>query len=471
MKLRFLIVLISIPLFTFAQKRNEANVLSYYAVTNSIDGQPLINKRNLLRFYPVFVLRDSITSVNFNIYYGNEVFKTEASKFNDGLFWEAMLPEFDFGDAIQRYEVQTNLKYDINLKRQLSRYKSILESELKKLLDSGAVRLKNFNEEYERLNNSFKNSTERILKYNAVTDLTTEALRISLDKFGKDSIVSHLNTLLLKLQQTDTTNSIVELQSNMEEIKNKIDSIYLMYNEIKGASMEIKEGYIMSVNNLNTDLISNFTELLAPLSNSANQQKLVAKFITSQEYLIDSLKGNLIRKLTDKDFSGAGIQKSDIVFDKNFETAKILYRNYRTENRTLVALDPAEKLSIFRLRYIPFPVVGKRLEGPSVDGIPVVFEAGITFGNQVITSNEFAKPELSIQRLGVAFAFTPKFFSSDAEILALLFSYDFNAYASIGIGANFGTISGNRPDPYFSFGINQKAFQRLVVGIANIFSR
>jgi hypothetical protein len=222
------------------------------------------------------------------------------------------------------------------------------------------------------------------------------------------------------------------------------------------------------------DQMKSAINLFSPKFNSiGEEQKAVARYIVAQEHIIDTLKRSLITKLTDKSFTGISIEKSDIVFE-NDSIARILYRNYRDENRHLVVLDPAEKLSIFKVRYIPFPVVGSTLAGPNYEGIPIVFEVGLTFGNQVITSNDFYKP--SIERLGVSIALTPKLFSKQAQILGLLFTYDFNTYASIGFGANFGTGVANdqtnpprKLEPYFSFGINQKAFQRLVTGIGNIF--
>lgn len=473
MRFLFLTLGLFLVFSCFAQKK-KANVLSYYAVTNSIDGQPLINERNLLRFYPVFALRDSITNVKVTIYYGSEVFIQSATRFNDGLYWEVKLPEFDLGDAIQRYEVQTDIKYNINIKKELTAYKNLIESKSKEFIDSAEKRLREFNDGYNAFQKKFIESTKKIDEFNVTTGNAIDKLKQSYKSFSTnvkiedelrqiDSLVGAIN------QRQDTVANHSKILDEILVIKTKILFMDSVISKISENSGKIQTGYVNAIKDLDSEFINNINERLAPFGNSVRQQKLVAKYIASKEFLIDSLKGNLITKLTDKDFTGIGIQKSDIVFDKEYKNAKILYRNYRIENRTLVALDPAEKLSIFRLRYIPFPVIGSNLEGPAREGIPIVFEAGITFGNQVITSNEFAKPELSIKRLGVAVAFTPQLFAKDAKILALLFSYDFNAYASIGVGANFGTLSINGPDPYFSFGINQKAFQRLVVGIANVF--
>ncbi len=44
----------------------EANVISYYAVGNSLDGQPMVDMPNVLRFFPVFAMRREIESVSVN---------------------------------------------------------------------------------------------------------------------------------------------------------------------------------------------------------------------------------------------------------------------------------------------------------------------------------------------------------------------------------------------------------------------
>lgn len=147
-----------------------------------------------------------------------------------------------------------------------------------------------------------------------------------------------------------------------------------------------------------------------------------------------------------------------------------MYRNYKSTLRQLPALDPAEKLGIFRLRYVPFPIVGNKLYRPLTDKSITVFEIGLGFGNVAVSGDEFVKPTLSFDRLGVAFAISEKLFNSDAEIMALALTYDFNVYGSIGAGLNFGDIEGNtKPKTYFSFGINKKAFELLVISLGKIF--
>src|SRR5687768_15174737 len=109
--------------------RDKVNVLSYYAVSNAIDGQPLIDRRNVLRFYPVFALQDSVQYVKVIIYHGNEVSVADAVRFLHGHYWESQLPEFDIGEAIQRYEVEVGMKYRLDYERKLKLLqKRILDS-------------------------------------------------------------------------------------------------------------------------------------------------------------------------------------------------------------------------------------------------------------------------------------------------------------------------------------------------------
>ncbi len=553
-------ILVTMLNFGFCQAQKKGpNVLSYYAVTNSIDGQPLIDKTNVLRFYPVFALRDSIEFVKVTVYYGNKVSIQEAVKLMNGLYWESRLPTFDLGDGIQRYEVETGMTYDINVTRSLDDYAFEIQRRRTELNDTlsritsdissqRSQVISNFNSaglhtssEFDSLKKMTLGAIDKLLeiqKKNIERPLKQDiigALR-DIEYPSKDSLMKYLtneiiiqydsvhvsewenDTLLLvfnddvdilklKILVAENSNSIIpehhkydtlsqsiftnQIWSDFDDATNSYENDTLkIINDISSLIDSLEshnnvysvkssvEQYFQTYSNSGIDGLNEYIEsinkLISKVQNASvintQDQKALFELIASQEFLLDSLKGNLIRQLSDKEFSGVGIQKSDILYYDEYTKVKILYRNYRRVNRTLVALDPAEKLGIFRLRYVPFPIIGTQLEGPAKSGIPVVFEAGITFGNQVITSNEFLTPEFSLKRLGIAVAFTPQLFSEDADILALLFTYDFNAYASLGVGANFGRLESDS-DLYISLGINQRAFKALVSGIGNVFSK
>lgn len=466
--------LLLISFVGWSQKKQKSNVLSYYAVTNSIDGQPLINERNLLRYYPVFALRDSIEAVKVTLYYGNEVFIEEAIKFHGGLYWEVKLPEFELGDAIQRYEVEARLKYFIDFDRELRDYRKQLFAKTIELVSS----LEDYKIQSDTISKILEDASNQLSGAKIKSEQTIEKLtklNENIQSIQFENFRKTFNDLYDSLKSVKNEAELLDVQKSIETLRNAGASISSSVTASQNKYDTLLDSLFTNYKNPGTLLVTKVLPFIdknfKPIKESYKEQKDVDAFIISRQFLLDSLKGSLLRKLTDKNYTGSGVQASDIVFEKGYRKARILYRNYRMENRTLVALDPAERLSVFRLRYIPFPVIGKQRVGPSITGIPVVFEAAITFGNQVITSNEFTMPELSIRRLGVGVAFTPELFKEDARILALLLSYDFNAYASIGVGANFGKFSENGPDPYFSFGINQRAFQMLVAGIGNIFKK
>ncbi len=196
---------------------------------------------------------------------------------------------------------------------------------------------------------------------------------------------------------------------------------------------------------------------------------------SEMELSVDSVKRNLAADLevglTDTSYIGPSVTSSDLVIGDDLKSARILYRNYKGSLRRMPALDPAERMGIFRIRYVPFPIVGSdtnprmNLKRPFAAGSPAVFEVGLAFGDALVPGDDFVVPAFSWQRLGVAFAITQQLFSDSAQVLALAVTYDFNSYGSIGVGANF---AGKAAHGYLSFGINKQAFDALMKGIAGV---
>ncbi|MEQ9229093.1 MAG: hypothetical protein RIF46_00310 [Cyclobacteriaceae bacterium] len=466
-------------------RAQDTNVLSYYAVSNSIDGQPLINKTNVLRFFPVFALRDSTHSVKVTVYYGNKIDIEYAVRKEDGLYWESTLPKFEIGDAIQRYEVETGVSYNsVNFDQAINRYRDDVSNRFQQVLNKlvkdsiaangldetilnteksiDAINLFNKVEadsfitktEFDRIMKELKSTIERQVRYMYANEEVAKIISIRSDSsIQRDRLSALIDTLRVdSVYPIESLNSALQMLSPEMKAKPKIDTAQLR-----------------SVKNSLKQLDDTYRKLQLDGIRVSTKNDYLTKYVLSSTIVQDSLKRRLLHEIYNPNFSGAGIQQSDIKFDEHYKNVSILYRNYRGENRSLVALDPAEKLSIFRVRYVPFPVVGNKLYGPAHPEAPPVFEIGVTFGNQVIASNEYVKPEFSIQRLGIAVAVTPKLFQPDAEIQALLLTYDFNAYASIGIGANFGTLKDDKGRmSYLSFGINQRAFRALLNGIGQL---
>jgi hypothetical protein len=191
----------------------------------------------------------------------------------------------------------------------------------------------------------------------------------------------------------------------------------------------------------------------------------------------DSLSSRLARALqaglADTNYVGPSVRKCDIVIEPSFARARILYRNYKTGLRKMPALDPVERMGIFRIRYVPFPIIGDvssgkmRLHSTLVgDSSALVLEVGLGFGDIYSASDDLVPKELSIRRFGVAFAVTPRLFSKDADVLAVALTYDFNSYGSLGFGAN---LAHETIRPYASFGINKRAFEAAVTGLVKLF--
>ncbi|MEP2511307.1 MAG: hypothetical protein ABJH72_18200 [Reichenbachiella sp.] len=632
-RLRFILlsVLVLLCSLSIAQKK-KVNVLSYYAVNNSIDGQPKIDQINVLRFYPVFAFRGLTLEVIITLYYAGNVYRREALPFMNGLYWETKLPNFELGESIQRYEVETKITLDrltefadslsriqtsyMLLQRkiqtvekkfkpdslnyrldklqngvdELERKKTLLVDSLKYYFLSPVLAEKKYLGILKNVDAHFSlslDSVSRSLNYKKQTDTlynllgkfsenyaeTNKTIKYTAVDAGLTEIHNRLIDSLKVFREADSTiivNELEELKASQYNIDEKeVDKIYQRtldklasrltnnYDSVKGRYDVLRPGpfrdvlfkknellnlniapntvpfdsidsvlrgiydswsedftkkkssdanviysyfktlqdsikhnnYLKfdSLKNKIEESLSNFNCVYVSRSDTIahlikelegfkkldiDLDKTLVALVAGKTAIEDTVKERLIVELTDKKFTGIGVQKSDIILDQErLAWAKILYRNYKLKNRELPALDPAEELGVFRLRYIPFPVIGNELAGPSRQGYPILFEAGLTFGNRTVVSNELFDPAFSIKKLGIAIVLSPRLFANDAEVLGMALTYDFNTYASLGVGANFGTLAGDEPDPYFSLGINQKIFQAFLKGMKNVFSQ
>ncbi|MCC7437422.1 MAG: hypothetical protein IT211_02885 [Armatimonadetes bacterium] len=313
MKKHLLILACILGIFSTAtsQEYDTPNVLSYYAMGNSMDGQPMVDMANILRFYPVFALQQYTDAVIITIYYGPYVYTDTARPMNDKQYWESRLPRFELGQAIQRIDVRTSI--------------------------------------------------------NQNNPITTSGLTFA---------------------------------------------------------------------------------------------------------SIPSIDSAIYAQITDTNYSGVSVRKGDVIIDNPGYRIQILYRNHKTSLRELPALDPAENVGLFRARFIPFVIIGKDLLTTFTGGHGAVFEIGLAFGDVRVSGDDFIKPELSLRRLGVAFAVTNRLFSDDARIRALAFTYDFTSYGSIAAGVNFpgeNSSSSMKNELYMSFGVNKRAFEQMLKKISGLF--
>lgn len=483
---------------SIAYSKENVNILSYYGVNNTIDGQPMVDMINKLRFYPVFSYREHTDSVKITIYYGNEVYQRSAIRHQEGLYWEALLPQFTIGEAIQRYEVECAIdlqsqeisdkisdlsKFSKGYSKKISSFLNLGESINSTIESWNSLALDDQAKELKKYNDSIitKNQTNKAI-YKAITDsihlLTTKVKNLQEYDVFRNVAISQVNQVenapkLIKLQRdlTDCTIMYTNLNGYIQQTLSEIDT---SESEQYETAYDVLKATGDSLTNLSQQIIQllNFQNKIQDLSSNIDSI-LQREFIVKKE-----LRKYLTIQLQDTSSFGISIKPSDIIINDKLTYAKVLYRNYKYSNRTMPALDPAERLSIFRIRYIPFPIVNGELLGPSRKNIPIVFEIGLTFGNVLISSNEILKPVFSPNNFGVSIALTPSFFKEDTKILALALTYDFNVYASLAVGVNFG--SGTReyekdspipPQTYFSVGINQKAFQLLMKGVKNTFSK
>jgi len=465
---------------------DDPNVLSYYAVGNVLDGQPLVDSENLLRFYPVFKFRDVTTLVKVTVYYGSLVYTRDANIMDDGRYWEVLLPHFNLGESIQRLDVETHFFIiDDGIKEyseKAIRYEKIISEKLK-IIETNKddfkkrieVIIEKLKTELEKLVPESRSENESLLKdinekinidsvyLSKIKNLLTEIGEGIKNSENEDKINKKLEALK-RITDSDQGlgNSIKDLKIFAENFEMKNKAIEKSFKDIEKVLNDFK-------NSFSDMLIQDIVSIKDTLS-SLISDRLDLEKVYKQQLLKDI--NNNIAGISKQ--AGPSITESDIIIDIKHDTAfvKVLYRNYKKELRQLVALDPAEKMGIFRLRYIPFPIIGNKLYKPFTANSIAVFEVGLGFGNVPVSGDEFVKPTLSFDRLGVAFAISNQLFSDSAQVLALALTYDFNVYGSLGVGANFKSTSDPDSDdvqPYYSFGINKKAFELLVTALGKFF--
>ncbi|MGD0036280.1 MAG: hypothetical protein ABSC53_03185 [Bacteroidota bacterium] len=445
-----LLIMIALLFVLIAQvcfpKNTQPNVLSYYAVGNSLDGQPMVDMLNVLRFFPVYAMQEQIDSVRVTIYYGGKIFSRYADPLEGNAYWEVMLPEFKLGEAIQRLEVETQFRLTGAIKNRLQLIKSIedtvqadiqrINDDLKLNEDEFKERKKVFSKAIEDVNNKFKN-----LGISKSEDV--DKLRRTFEGGIESYLHTRDSTLkVYNIPPDDTT--LIRIELLTRERSENLRQYLMGYEAFREDSKEKKK--LIAVKNLHV--------------------------IVLQDSLINELAKEVEVGLLDTTYSGISVRKSDLTIDSDFVHAHILYRNYKSALRHLLTLDAAERMGIFRVRYVPFPIVGTTnrprptLMRPLNSSSPTVFEIGLAFGDAIVPGDDFVVPEFSWRRLGVAFAITEKLFNDDADIVGLALTYDFNSYGSIGIGGNF---AHNETHGYASLGINKKAFEAAIKGLAGLF--
>lgn len=470
----------------------EENYVNYYAVDNSLDGQIMIEKMNLLRFFPVYAIHDDITNVEVTIYYGNKIYTRKAEKRGEGKYWQCLLPEFELGDAIQRMEVEVKFdlpsKHYAKFRNEAQAIKdSLLNKDTKKIESIQNELLSNKNiiiEQSSKLSQrliSFQNSINELNK-NDLTNISDEILKLNKMLMPVEQNLIFV-TALFSIQGLNQGDSVYKaLKMPFDELNNFLDRVKSKnVDPLLKSIIDASENYKKYFPELKEIANSLFATLKLISENVDNIKSYIQKFdelvileVKAKEELRKSILKELNLDLADSMYSGQSVRRSDVIIEPDFRFAKILYRNYNSALRKMPALDPAEKMGIFRVRYVPFPVtsttINKRgnlyLVPFTGEGAITVFEIGLSFGDAIVPGDQFVFPEFSFKRLGVALALSQKLFAHDAEIKAIALTYDFNSYGSIGLGAN---LARELIRPYFSFGINKKAFEALLKGLVGVF--
>lgn len=403
-----LVIAVSISPLILKSADDNINVLSYYAISNQLDGQPMFEMNNVLRFYPVFSFRENTNSVYITIYKNGTRFHVPAIANEDKSYWEIRLPSFELGEAIQRIEVEAKIEARDFYGAALNEYKLSLLREMK-------------NSECGKGDSCNNKRCAEFL----------DMLKRIDDFIEADYTMARIENSTQYSLNIDTA----QAKANLLYYKSDFEKISIPKNaELDSGKIQEQYSQLLAHNWL---AIDRYTEIPEAVTNY------------------------LVKKLSDTMQVGTSIRAADIKFDKYGKEANLLYRNYKRGVRYLTALDPAERLGLFRLRYIPFAIIGKELVKPIGNNATGIFEVGMSFGDPIVSGDDFAVPPLSFERLGIAFAVSHELFSDSARISALAFTYDFNSYGSIAAGANF-NVKDNKIQSYLSFGINRKAFEGIV---------
>lgn len=376
--------LIIIILCTFIQliagnDGREINVLSYYAVGNSLDGQLLVDVPNVLRFFPVFALRDSTYSVNVTLYYGSKISTQDATKMEEGKYWQVALPDFQLGEAIQRIEVDVqfhlNRKYRFGMDEHMESFwqqqKNNLTSKIKAHIDTirsivssrpadtlGQLIVSSLKDNLGKFNvvptSREKDIPERVAVIPSDPFQDVNLRILALDALNKTSKKNRRRHFFLTLN--DSISHLTELWK-VKIVDHSIATHLLTdtsyFNSIRESTNMILSQTVKPVMTTLTSLDSAVAQ-----ATSDTYDWKVNSYLSYTKYL-DTISAQLAKEieavLLDTSFSGESVRKSDLTIDQDsLRWGRILYRNYNKTLRRMPALDPVERLGIFRIRYVPF---------------------------------------------------------------------------------------------------------------------
>jgi hypothetical protein len=508
----------------------DYNVLSYYAAGNTLDGQPMVDKTNILRFYPIYSMRNYqglglIDEVIVTLYYGNEVASRKAAPKNNGQYWEVYIPKLQLGESIQRIDIETRVTLRKTLLiRDYIAARKVHEKlvEQKHLLLANLNELKSSKKNIEKIENNLNNIKELIQKnLDSINSLVKVTANLNQnvtyytqeigervlqedtidDKISKN--ISNIKKIVSEIDKLDAKkDTLTQLISDVEKnISSK--NLFSPQKNLRSSlpdfsTLNIINQGVMNVNESNQNLGKKVEELFSNFSSLSKENvniKVIDSAISNFKQTRDDLYAKVIGEISgftgdetslayrgnvktggnsletvyhrnatySNEPLGESVYRYDIILDTNLTLAKVLYRYHKGNLRQRMTIDPQERIGVFRFRYVPFAITGNTFRRPFNAQAQGIFEFGLTFGDNYVRGDDFDFSPISFNRLGFSVAITEEFFSDKAEVAALCLTYDFNSYGSIGLGINF--PHKKDPEPYFSFGINQRLFE---VGIKRL---
>jgi len=385
---------------------------------------------------------DSTYYVDITIHYGSlgtqlKIYRRKAEDMGD--YWQIALPKFQMGEAIIRIRVESR----VWLSELYEKESLVIENRERNLLGKLDKEEDQSRNEFVFLTKSHQNRLKRL----GITASEMRRLFTALSKRGEgvlqDSLQAIRDRLVSLEPPPDSIDLIMREAENSTRARVNARDDYLNHqHKIKQARLGIEKEREALKDKMEEAVFSDLSD-----TSKADRTAYIGRVFVEQQY--GQYRGRKINR-----------------------AVKIHYANDKAALRQMPALDPSEFSGVFRVRYVPFPIVGTikngkmRLLRPYAKDSPTVFEVGLRVGDIILPGDDFVTPLFSLRRVGIAFAITEKLFKEDAEIIALAVTYDFSSYGSLGVGGNF--AHGERHG-YASFGINKKAFEAVLRGLTGLF--
>ncbi|MBS1556504.1 MAG: hypothetical protein JSU09_16405 [Bacteroidetes bacterium] len=519
MKTKIATVCISLfaTLCSLAQSKKEnVNIINYFASNNQIIGTPMVDQNNEFRFYPDLSFQDAITGIEVYYFVLNDVHKHHLTKREDGRYWSCIMRDFSLGEAIQRVEVIVDCSVE-NLNKTLGRYGlkpiSIKDFNPYLLLRRGEDRtLYNISlyenikqegiDEKAKLTNSLNNLNSTIKEFQNRTErLNSRINEIRATQQNLSNAYNNINSNYRLINQAFATletkyKTSKELPTGeLNELKKRADSTIRGYDnyitliktnapdnainefttEVSRAKSDFTVQFEIFKSDINKSVASSFDSTYKAIQEKIRPLTLsgIPTNYEREKEAIRQIGSNSENRLYSAYVENRAASMLDMRYKKSDTT--IIQFNYRNDKQSLQYLqagDPQEKLGIFRARLVPFPFYNQSTTGVSTtdDNFKwqrgkVIYEIGINFGYAIVKDDHFIPRFFDINRLGLGIGISADTFSDKPTFLSVSLTYDMNTYTSLSFGANLI----DKPGFYMGVGINARAFKDLVKNSGALF--